>query len=105
MRLLFASKLSMLLNEHGLAFACQRKGHVAMRSPHSAQLETPHNRLLYSRRNFLVFCLGFVGISCASAGPSTTASPTAPPRPSRTMATIPAPYHGIYTGHGNFAVW
>src|SRR5436309_181565 len=87
-----------------------RKGKVVMLLSVPKRINAPHPRqLLISRRDFLVFCLCFVGTSCASAS-STTNTPPSPsvtgaigsPQPT---ATAPLNYQMTYTGHGGWAVW
>ncbi len=68
---------------------------------------TPRPQPRCSRRDFLVVCLGFVGVSCASARSTThpppTVTPSSPvtatPSPPQTTVTTALTYHGTYTGH------
>jgi hypothetical protein len=87
----------------------ERKERVAMRSSDSAKIGMPRPALHYSRRDFLVVCLGFLGASCASSTTNThlaapLSTPTATPSTPQTTATAAARYHGTYSSQGG-QIW
>src|SRR5215469_3684217 len=83
----------------------ERKERVTMRSADEAERGMPRPARHYSRRDFLVVCLGLLGASCASSTTKTPpvaplSTPTAPPRTPQTMTTPAASYHGTYSSQG-----